>query len=139
MVIAILAAVTIVSFNGIQQSSKNTAIIDAASKSLRMIQAHVSSKNTYPYAVDSTFVCITTESTCRRNSPDVPGVAAFDTAMQATGSLPRSVPLASDTRAGITYHYVAARTVDGQSAPAILSYYLLGTNTPCIEGCYLLQ
>ena len=56
---------------------------------------------------------------------------AFDTAMATIGSLPRSAPLVSSVRGGVMYNYRAARTVDGVSMPALLSYYIFGPNGSC--------
>lgn len=130
VVIAILAAITVVSYSGIQQSANNTAIIDAASKSKRMIEAYIAANGSYPYTVDE-YVCITTDTTCRRNSGAQGVTPAFDAAMATIGSLPRSTPLVSSVRGGVMYNYAPARTVDGISAPATVSYYLFGINTNC--------
>ncbi|MGH7217820.1 MAG: prepilin-type N-terminal cleavage/methylation domain-containing protein [Candidatus Microsaccharimonas sp.] len=130
VVIAILAAITIVSFSGIQQQAKVTSIVDAAGKSQRMIMAYIAKNGTYPYT-GSSYACITTESTCRRNSGPLANVATFDTEMATIGSTPKSTPLATDIRGGITYQYNASRTVDGTPAPAVLGYYLPGTNVDC--------
>lgn len=130
VIIAILATIAIVAYSGIQQRANNAAIIDAASKSLRLIQAYVAANGTYPYEIDS-IVCITSETSCRRNSGPIAPTAAFDTAMSTIGLLPRSAPLASSVRGGVVYNYNPARTVSGSSAPSILSYYLIGINTKC--------
>jgi prepilin-type N-terminal cleavage/methylation domain-containing protein len=131
VVIAILAAITIVAYNGIQQRTKNTAIIDAASKAQRMIDAYIVANNNYPYSASNDFACITVAGGCGRNSPAMTPIAEFNSAVATIGTLPQSVPPVSDTRFGITYQYNASRTVDGVSAPAIISYYLPGTNTDC--------
>jgi prepilin-type N-terminal cleavage/methylation domain-containing protein len=131
VVIAILAAITIISYTGIQQRASNTAIIDAAGKSKRMVKAYVAANESYPYTGENEYVCITTDTTCRRNSSPMGVTPAFDTAMATIGSLPRSAPLASNVRGGVMYNYYSARTVDGAAAPAMLSYYLKGVNTNC--------
>lgn len=130
VVIAILAAITIVSFNGIQQRAEVTSIVDAVGKSNRLVLAYVAANGEYPYT-GAGYACITTESTCRRNSGPLSNVTQFTNALETIGSLPKSTPLATDIRGGITYHYNAIRTVDGVSAPAILSYYLPGAGTDC--------
>lgn len=130
VVISILAAISIVAYTGIQERASNTAIIDGAGKIKRAVEAYAAANSGYPHTVQE-YVCVTTESTCRRNSGPMGSVPAFDAAMASIGGLARSVPLASDVRGGITYHYNASRTVDGQSAPAILSYYMVGTGASC--------
>jgi len=131
VVIAILAAITIVAYNGIQQQASNAAINDAASKSLRLIQAYIAKTGQYPYTVENDFVCITTETDCRRNSAPMGANSTFNAAMATVGSLPRVAPMATDTRGGVTYSYHSARVVNGTSQPAILSYYIKGPSTRC--------
>jgi prepilin-type N-terminal cleavage/methylation domain-containing protein len=131
VVIAILAAITIVAYNGLQQRANTSAINDGALKAKRFIESYIVANDQYPYTTDTAFVCITTDSTCRRNGG--PGFAntTFNSTLAAFGTPPKRVPLASDIRGGITYQYDATRTVDGTSRPAILSYYLPGANTDC--------
>lgn len=131
VVIAILAAITIVAYNGIQQRTKNTAIIDAASKSQRLISAYIALNNAYPTAPQGEYICITVDTTCRRNTPDVAGNSTFEAAMATVGKLPRFAPLVSDVRGGVTYHYSSSRIVNGISSPAILSFYILGAYADC--------
>lgn len=131
VVIAILAAITIVAYTGVQEGAKNAAINDAAAKSKRMIEAYIAANGSYPYMGENEYVCITTDTTCRRNSSPMGVTPAFDTAMATIGSLPRSAPLVSSVRGGVTYNYMSTRTVDGVSLPAILSYYIYGPNGDC--------
>ena len=131
VVIAILAAITIVAYTGIQQRANNTAIIDGVGKIKRMVEAYVAANNEYPYLGEAEVVCVTTDSSCRRNSGPVAATPAFDAAMATIGSVPRSVPLASSVRGGVNYQYKAARTVDGVSAPVVLIYYIIGPNASC--------
>lgn len=56
---------------------------------------------------------------------------AFTAELETIGSVPKSAPLASSVRGGITYNYNALRTVDGASAPVVLSYYIKGVNANC--------
>ena len=131
VVIAILAAITIVAYTGIQERANNTAIVDGVGKIKRAVEAYAAANSTYPYTVESEYVCVTTDSTCRRNSNPMASTPAFATAMASIGGLVRSVPLASDVRGGVTYQYNSSRTVDGRPAPAVLNYYVKGTSTSC--------
>lgn len=131
VVIGILATLTIISYSGIQQQANNTAIIDAASKAKRMVEAYVAKTGQFPYTTDASHACITQETTCRRNGGAMTPVAAFDSAMATVGNLPRSAPLVSTVRGGVTYAYIAGRTVDGVAAPASLSFYIFGVNSNC--------
>ena len=66
VVIAILAAISIAAYTNIQQRAKNTAIINAASQSLKMIQAYIAETGAYPLvsATGYPVICITTDSGC---------------------------------------------------------------------------
>lgn len=134
VVIAILAAISIVAYNGIQQRANNTAIINAASQSMRLLQAYIAQEGAYPFTTSSANICITTESGCA-SSGDAPAVnanATFDANMRQVGNLPRSVPvLSGGDRYGVLYQYSSNRTLDGQSQPAVMKYYLQGTNQRC--------
>lgn len=128
VIIAILAAITIVTYSGIQQRASNTAIIDAASKSLRMIQSYIAVNGTYPIA---TSLCITTTSGCENTSVVISGNSTFDTNMKTVGTLPRDIPTPGPDRYGIIYDYMSNRTMNGQAQPYVLQYYLPGVNQPC--------
>lgn len=52
VVIAILAAITIVAYNGIQQRAKNSSYQDAASQLQTKVEAWVSIKGSYPATTD---------------------------------------------------------------------------------------
>lgn len=52
VVIAILAAITIVAYNGIQNRAKNSAYHDAAAQLQTKVEAWVSIKGTYPTAAE---------------------------------------------------------------------------------------
>lgn len=130
VVIAILAAITIVAHNGVQQRANNTAIIDAAGKTIRMIQSYVAANGTYPSTTNP--FCITTTSGCNRASATPLGSSPlFDTNIATVGTVPRSVPMTAGTRQGIAYLYDSTRTVDGTASPVLIAYYLFGTAQPC--------
>ncbi len=128
VVIAILAAITIVAYNGIQQRANNTAIIDAASKSLRIIQAYIAEKGTYPTTVGA---CLTTESGCVNNSTVSNGNSALDANLATIGTIPKNIPNNGTTHNGISVTYASNTTWNGESQPLRLSYYLNGNNQQC--------
>ena len=133
VVIAILAAITVVAFSGVQQRASNTGIIDAAGKSLRMIQAYVATNAAYPFtSVNPTsWLCITTSVNCAWAS-GVPTSTTFNTNMSTIGSLPLSVPVAGTDRYGIIYYWNASWVLEGsESRPVGLIYWLQGTNQRC--------
>ena len=124
VVIAILAAITIVAYSGIQQRANNTAIIDSASSSLRMIESYIAVNGTYPY---SSFACITTTVGCWLAGTNT----VFDTNMATIGTLPRSVPISGPDHYGLLYIYNSGGTFNGASQPAALLYWLSGINQQC--------
>ena len=137
VIIAILAAITLVTYNGIQQRANNAAIIDAASKSLRMIQAYISANTTLPYtsASASDWLCVTVSSGCVWSSGSVPVRSAFNTNISTIGTVPSSVPVVGTDRYGIIYYWNSSWTLSGVSRPAILIYWLQGTNQQCgVQG-----
>lgn len=128
VVIAILAAITLVTYSGIQQRANNAAIIDAASKSLRMIQAYIAANDKYPA---TTNLCITTDVGCMVGTSSNTSNAIFNTNIATVGTIPRSVPVSGVDRYGITYGYSTTRTMEGTLQPVVLIYYLNGINQAC--------
>ena len=129
VVIAVLAVITVISFQGIQQRAGNAVLIDAASKSLRMVMAYNTVKGAYPYSSGDS--CITTTNGCANSTSAVTSVAAFETNISTVGTLPRTVPISDVIRYGVMYTYVAGRTFNGEVRPAAILYYLFGTSQQC--------
>lgn len=127
VVIAILAAISVVAYNGIQQRASNTAIIDAAAKSYRLIQLYVAQTGNYPISGGS--ACITTQSGCTTTST-VAANSTFDTNIATVGGPPRSVPNTGTTYNGIYLTY-AATTWNGDPQPLRMTYTLPGVNQKC--------
>jgi prepilin-type N-terminal cleavage/methylation domain-containing protein len=137
IVIGILATISIIAYNGITQKAKNTAIINAASQSLKMIEVYIAQYGTYPYSTSgSGWGCITTDVTCTWDNGGaiVPANSTFDTNMAKIGVLPKSVPISGPNGNGLIIFYSANFTQDGVSAPFTLRYWLLGTNQKCGVG-----
>src|SRR5450759_4479507 len=126
VVIAILGAITIVAYSGIQQRASNTAIIDSASSSLRMIESYIAVNGAYPYTSNG-WACITTTIGCVIAGTNT----VFDTNMATIGTLPRSVPISGPDRYGLVYSYNPGTTFNGASQPASLFYWLSGINQQC--------
>ena len=132
VVIAILATISIAAYTNIQQRAKNTAIINAASQSLKMIQAYIAEYGTYPLASTSTeHACITSTVGCRDGSNTYNTNNTFDTNMAKIGTLPKSIPVEGDNSYGLRYMYNATVTFNGDPQPALLVYYLSGKNQQC--------
>ena len=131
VVIAILAAITLVTYGGIQQRANNAAMVDAVSKSIRMIQAYVAANGTYPFT--GGYSCITVTTGCGLGSSYDTNTATMKNNLATIGTQPLSVPLivAQNGHYGIIYNYTATRTMEGQIQPALLEYYLSGTSQQC--------
>lgn len=131
VVIAILASISIVTYTGIQQRSKNAAIVNAASQSLKSIQAYIAMNGSYPLtAPDGQIQTCTINDGCR-SSGNIGVSSVYSTAMSEVGSLPTTVPAVDSNFKGIIYRYNTLRTVNGQSQPAILIYWLQGSGQSC--------
>ncbi len=131
VVIAILAAISIAAYTNIQQRAKNTAIINAASQSLKMIEAYIAANGTYPTKGNA---CITVDSGCRTVADGDAVISAdstFNTRMATIGTLPKSIPTEGNRWHGITYSYKATATFNGESQPGVIIYHLYGQNQQC--------
>ena len=129
VIIAILAAITLVTYNGVQQRATNTAIIDAVSKSVRMIQGYIAANDKYPLTTGT--VCITTSSGCSITGAVVSGSATLDTNISTIGTTPKSIPTSGSDHYGIVYLYYSTRTMNGSIQPVALYYWLQGTGQQC--------
>lgn len=130
VVIAILAAISIVAFNGIQQRANNSSIISAAKGTLSTISSYIAANDSYPVSVNGTW-CVTTTSGCVINGAPIAGNSSFDTNMATIGTLPRSIPMSGSDQTGIAYSYSSSRTYNGDAQPALLYYTLYGTSQSC--------
>ena len=129
VIIAILAAITLVTYSGIQQRATNAAIVDAASKSVRLVQAYIAANSNYPLSAS---VCVTVDTGC--NIPTIGAVSGnttFNTNMATVGSLPKSVPAKGATNFGVTYTFSPGRTVNGSTFPVMVDYFLDGASQQC--------
>ena len=128
VVIGILAAISIVAYNGVSQKANNAAIIDAAGKTQRLMQAYIATEGKYPLPGPTTmFACVTTETGCRSSTEDFPEIATFDANMASVGQLPRSIPFVGDGRYGIYLTYWSSAV----AGPFYMRYYLQGVNQQC--------
>ena len=132
VVIAILAAITIVSYNGIQRRASNTAIIAAARDISKLIDMYKVDRGTYPLTVD--YACVTTGVVC--NDSDTGGAVraqstVFNTNIATVGAPPKSVPVSGSVGNGVIYNYHPNRQFNGVSRPAILMYFLNGEHQDC--------
>lgn len=134
VVIAILATLSYVGYTGISQRANNASIINAASGSLRLLQAYIAEQGKYPVTSQTVMQrrCITTVSGCVDQIGNVWGNdPALSAAMSSVGTLPLSVPRSGDVSVGIIYQYTPTWEVDGVSRPAGVIYWLEGVGRDC--------
>lgn len=131
VVIGILATITIVSYNGIQDKANNTAIIDSASSIVKMIQLYATTNGAYPSTTSGGF-CITTASACSWIDTPYAGDSTFDTNIATVGNAPKSVPtVITSGLKGIFYYYTSGLTMNGKPQPVYIAYFLKGAAQQC--------
>lgn len=143
--IAILASISIVAYNGIQQRANNTARIANARNAVALLTLYTAQYNKQP-ANGVTYSCIGDGFANSNNDcglTNATGVinrnASFNTELQNLSSLPRnSTPTVriveganTWTALGPAYTYRTGNTVDGQANPLIVMYFLDGVNQDC--------
>ena len=130
VVIAVLAAITVIAYNGIQQRANNTAIIQAVGQTIKSIQAYKAQEGDYP--VNSTYACITSSSGCvEANGTSRTANATLDVNIAKVSTLPRNVPNTTSLANGIIYNHAADRQYNGQLRPVLLMYFLNGLAQKC--------
>lgn len=127
VVIAILATISIVAYNGIQDRAKNNATIAAATQVQKLITTYAIQTG---QRLASNNYCLTQDNKCASDSGATPVTSDNSTiisTLQPYGTLPASVPVPS----GIRTSYVSARTVDGVATPLFLVFWIKGTSQNC--------
>lgn len=131
VVIGILAAITIVAFNGIQQRASNTARVQAANQVIKLLKLYRTETGAYPTA---STVCATIDNQCTSyaGTPLTSTNNTLKTNLATFGQLPESVPISGTTYYGITLDLYSPRTIDGDTdRDMLLMYWLDGSNQDC--------
>jgi len=130
VVIAVLAFMTVASFSSMQTRAKNAQILSSVAQLKKLISSYQAIYRTAPSVV--TDLCLTRNNVCTGSSGSP--VSASNTALISelakVGAVPESAPFSS----GIRYAYNAAATVDGQSSPILIAFYLRGSGQVCGQG-----
>lgn len=133
VVIAILATISIVAYNGIQQRAHNAQTVTAAKEILKLLQLYKADNGDYPsggYA----YACVGEyeDDVCQEFNTGVDEVneqANFKAAIATVGTMPqpyvRIHDIGSGRRAGGVLYRVAAKNV---------SYWLEGEGQQCLDG-----
>lgn len=144
VVIAILAAISIVAYNGIQQRANNTARISNASNAIKLVKAYMAAYGNVPSTTGNSCVgngfannntrCWGIDSA----TPSTRNSTLNDVELIKVGSLPTNTTPPVQTSAwqalGPVYLYNTSYTVDGTSNPLLMLYFLDGANQECGLG-----
>lgn len=130
VVIGILAAITIVAFNGVQTRANNTAKSTAVSQIQKLIQSYVATYDRFP--LESGAVCASADGLCTNSSGTVNTTsnATLMTELRKVGEPPRMNQAAVGGSYGVQYIWEAA-TVSGNATQVRLEFWMDGTNVNC--------
>ncbi len=134
VVIGILAAITVVAFNGVQKRAENTKNVAAVNQAAKLLTVYKEANGDYPTGIPS-MACIGrgySSSICSQNADGTGAVyesTLFNDALRTVGSLPQPSTKVLTRDMG--------RTVAGaswQSSSRMIRYYLNGASSPCTAG-----
>lgn len=134
VVVAVLAAISVVAYNGIQTRSKNVAKVATVQGAVKLIRLYHAELGTYPHSQATGDFCVTVDSLCTNYAGAVnpSNNAPLISELSGYGTLPaHSGDAATAERYGITYSYIADRTLESQTNPVLVMFFLEGTNQVC--------
>lgn len=145
VIIGILATILILNFGSIQKRASNLNRIVAARNALKIVNEYIDATHSYPdttgasQCIGSNFPggkCWGVDSVAPYGSPTLESDSTtFVNKLSTAGKLSSITYSAVDMGywhgIGPVYHYMATRTVDGNSRPAIIIYFLDGLNQDC--------
>lgn len=136
VVIAILAAISVVAYTGMQTRAENTKTISGVSQYVKLLSAYKAINGDYPTHAGASYACLGTGYTanvCQTYSdgttPAGVNNAAFNTALESIGSLPQLSTKNMTLSAG---HVAAGASF--QHSTRYVRYHLLGSSHPCEAG-----
>lgn len=130
VVIGILAAITIVAFNGVQQRANNASRISAVSQLLKLTKSYQATYGDIPSASGANY-CATVDNICSSydSTPNTGSNTSLITELRKIGQPVESVPRLSGTNYGILYN-VWTDSSRGSDTLQIW-YWLDGQNQSC--------
>ena len=130
VVIAILAAISLVSYNGLQIRASNSAMISAARNTVALIKAYKATYGNYP-SLGS--ICLTTDNTCMNYNgvPITSDNTYWMNELRKIGTPVASVPPVDATRYGMNIDAYSPRTFNHEPIPGLLMYSLKDANQDC--------
>jgi prepilin-type N-terminal cleavage/methylation domain-containing protein len=150
VVIAILATITLVTYNGIQQRARNSQTLSAVNAYLKGIAQYTVLNHSYPPTTQN-YNCLGENNPgdyCWKRTGTPPSSdamvenATFNAALKTVmGSLPDVNPTIVGGRNGIMFvnHSNSGVTLDGVTHGTYLMYIMEGTGTACTAGSPLLS
>lgn len=130
VVIGILAAITIVAYNGIQQRANNLTRVTAAQQATKLIKAYYAYNESYPLMATT---CLTVVCTNYAGVNEATSNASLLTNIKTIGNPPSSVKSAGIYN-GIWYNIRATGATydgDGSRPVLLLMYWLEGQSQDC--------
>lgn len=133
VVIGILAAITIVAYNGIQTRARTTSITSAAQQIQKLLLAYKNTYGTYPTGGGG--FCLTADNSCTNFAGSV--VTSDNSSLLAelrkVGNPPQSIPHFDPSFYGLYYDNYDPRTYNHNRIPVLLMYWL-PPNQTCSLG-----
>lgn len=141
VIIAILAAITVISYNGLTLRAENTRRIAAARQVQTLFKSYIALYGKNPAEADgntmSGGVCLTIDNICTNYAGQV--VSSDNTQLiselRKIGTPPQSVSQevsnSYTTYKGIYLDYIDWRTYNGKPAPYLMMYWLKGEKQQC--------
>ena len=136
VIIAILSAITIVAYNGIQARAKTTSIVSSAGQMQQLLLAYKATYGTYPPQLATNGKsCLTMDNSC--TMWDGTPVTTTDnstlmTELRKIGNPPQSIPHLGSSFYGLYFDYYQPRTFNHDAVPGLLMYWL-----PPNQSCQL--
>ncbi|HBO64608.1 TPA: hypothetical protein DD425_01450 [Candidatus Saccharibacteria bacterium] len=146
VVIAILAAITIVAYTGIQQRARNAQTLVAVNAYMKAFAQYAALHSAYPSTGGANYSCLgenNPDDFCWRRTGTPPSADAMDEnptlnaeLRTVMGTLPDTNPTLVGGRNGImfTNHGSSGVTLDGVQHRYFIMYILEGTGTQCTAG-----
>ena len=133
VVIAILAAITIVAYNGIQQRANNSVMRADMSSVVKLIKLYHAEKGVYPYDGANSNHCVTLDNDCTLydKTKITASNSVFVSDLQAYGNLPQTVKHFQSDLYGAYYTWSSSFTFNGKPSPVLFVFWLQGTYQDC--------
>ncbi len=129
VVIAVLASISVVAYNGIQQRSRNAKELAAVKMYLKALHAYALDNGAYPDANNSGCLGEGYTNGCWPSSNNTNFNNQLRPYLNNLNPLPsgNTAPISYfGTRSGIAYYYTSSGTLDGQPNPWLVVYFLEG-------------